>query len=104
MAVAIRFARIGKKKAPFFRIVAINSRNSRDGEFLDNLGTYNPLTGDIVQLKEEKVQEWISKGAVPSDAFIKVHKKYKKAQSIPTVATAKSAAKKSKEKVAPALK
>ncbi len=78
MAVAIRFARIGKKKTPFFRIVAINSRKQRDGEFLENLGTYNPLTGEIVQLDEAKVQAWVSKGAVPSESFLKVQKHYNK--------------------------
>ena len=78
MAVAIRFARIGKKKAPFFRIVAISSRKHRDGEFLENLGTYNPQTGEVVQLNEARVQEWISKGAVPSESFLKVQKQYGK--------------------------
>ena len=49
MAVSIRLARIGKKKAPFYRIVATDRRNKRDGEFLENLGTYNPLTGELIQ-------------------------------------------------------
>ncbi len=95
MAVAIRFARIGKKKAPFFRIVAINGKNKRDGEFLENLGTYNPVTGEIIQLHEEKVQAWLDKGAVPSDAFLKIRKRYQKASKGSDKAVA-SVAKKSK--------
>ena len=49
MAVAIRLARIGKKKAPFYRIVAIDSRRKRDGGSLENLGTFNPLTCEFIQ-------------------------------------------------------
>ena len=47
MAVKIRLSQIGKKNAPFYRIVAIDSRKKRDGKFLEDLGTYNPLTGRI---------------------------------------------------------
>ncbi len=101
MAVAIRFARIGKKKAPFFRIVAISSRKQRDGEFLENLGTYNPLTGEVVQLNEAKVQEWIGKGAIPSESFLKVQKRYnqitKKAAGITVEANTSKAAPKAKK-------
>ena len=55
MAVRIRLARMGKKKAPMYRIVAIDKRNKRDGAFLENLGTYNPLSGELVQFHAEKL-------------------------------------------------
>ncbi len=74
MAVKIRLARIGKIHAPLYRIVAIDSRKKRDGEALDILGTYNPLTGDIVQFHNDRINEWIAKGAVVTDAVKKLQK------------------------------
>ena len=79
MAVRIRLARIGKKKAPFYRIVVIDGRSKRDGEFLENLGTYNPLTGELVQFRSDKIQEWIGKGAIPSDTVAKLQKQHTRA-------------------------
>ncbi|MEL6125887.1 MAG: 30S ribosomal protein S16 [Pseudomonadota bacterium] len=71
MAVSIRLARGGSKKRPFYRIVAADSRMPRDGRFIEKLGTYNPLlpkdSEERVQMDVEKVQEWISKGAKPTD-------------------------------------
>ncbi|MCI0696394.1 30S ribosomal protein S16 [candidate division KSB1 bacterium] len=59
---------MGKKKQPFYRIVAIDSRAARDGKYLDNIGTYNPrLEPAAVQLDSERVVYWLSKGAKPSD-------------------------------------
>ena len=78
MAVSIRLARIGKKKAPFYRIVATDRRNKRDGEFLENLGTYNPLTGELIQFHSEGISAWVSKGAIVSDAVLKLQRKHKK--------------------------
>ncbi len=78
MAVTIRLSRIGKIHKPVYRIVAIDSRKKRDGEALDILGTYNPLTGEIVQFHEERINDWISKGALVSDAVKKIQKLYKK--------------------------
>ena len=72
MAVKIRFARIGKKHAPIYRIVAIDSRRKRDGMFLENLGTYNPKTKQIVQLHDDRVAHWISVGAIPTDAVARL--------------------------------
>ena len=68
MAVKIRFARIGKKHAPIYRIVAIDSRKKRDGMFLENLGTYNPKTKKIVQFDDARVAYWISVGAIVTDS------------------------------------
>jgi len=80
MAVRIRLARIGKKKAPFYRIVAVDQRAKRDGEYLENLGTYNPLTGEVVKFHAEKLQVWLSKGAIPSDTVVKIQKQHVRAQ------------------------
>ncbi|MBD3664658.1 30S ribosomal protein S16 [Sulfitobacter aestuariivivens] len=71
MAMKIRLARGGSKKRPFYRIVAADSRMPRDGRFIEKLGTYNPLlpkdSEDRVKMDVEKIQEWISKGAQPTD-------------------------------------
>lgn len=68
MAVHIRLRRMGKKKQPFYRIVAIDSRVARDGKYLDNIGTYNPrMEPAAVQLDNARVTYWLSKGAKPSD-------------------------------------
>ncbi|MBP9765027.1 30S ribosomal protein S16 [Candidatus Babeliales bacterium] len=72
MAVKIRFARIGKKHAPIYRIVAIDSRKKRDGEFLENLGTYNPKTKQIVQMHDDRVAYWLSVGAEPTDVVARL--------------------------------
>ena len=64
----IRLTRLGAKKAPFYRIVVADSRSPRDGRFIETVGTYNPLVEENqVTLKEERVLEWLSKGAQPSD-------------------------------------
>ena len=76
MSVKIRLARIGKKHAPYYRIVAIDSRKKRDGASLEILGTYNPLNGELIQFHNERVNDWISKGAIPSDAVKKLQKVY----------------------------
>lgn len=76
MSVRIRLSRIGKKKAPFYRIVAVDKRVKRDGKYLDNLGTYNPLTGEIVQFHAEKLAEWLEKGAIPSDTVVRIQKQH----------------------------
>lgn len=78
MAVKIRLSRIGKKHVPFYRIVAIDSRKQRDGQVLDNLGTYDGLKASLVVFNEEKYAQWISKGAQPTDSAKKVYKIYKK--------------------------
>ncbi len=68
MAVKIRLARHGAKKRPFYRIVAADSENPRDGRFLERLGTYNPLQDPAqVDLNAERVKYWIDQGATPTD-------------------------------------
>ena len=78
MAVKIRLARIGKTHAPMYRIVAIDSRKKRDGEALDILGTYNPLTNEVVQFHADRIEQWESKGAIMTDAVRKIQKLHKK--------------------------
>jgi len=68
MAVKIRLRRMGAKKSPFYRIVVADSRSPRDGRFIEQIGTYNPLTEPVtVKIDEDKALDWMSKGAKPSD-------------------------------------
>ena len=66
MAVKIRLKRMGAKKKPFYRLVAADSRSPRDGKFIENLGTHNPLNGET-NLNEEAVLKWLGTGAIPTD-------------------------------------
>jgi small subunit ribosomal protein S16 len=66
--VVIRLRRAGSKKRPFFRVVVTDSRAARDSKFVEILGHYNPRTKPaLVDVQKERVDFWISKGAVPSD-------------------------------------
>ena len=68
MAVKIRMKRVGTKNTPVFRIVVADGRSPRDGKFIEELGTYQPLQkGDNFTLNMERATYWISKGAQPSD-------------------------------------
>jgi small subunit ribosomal protein S16 len=76
MSVKIRLARHGAKKRPFYRIVAADGQCPRDGKFLENLGTYNPLHNPAeVTMKMDRVQYWISEGATPTDTVRNLLKK-----------------------------
>lgn len=67
MAVKIRLARHGRKKRPFFRIVVADERFSRDGRFLEKVGTYNPLTDPAeLSVEKERVAYWLGQGALPT--------------------------------------
>ena len=68
MSVKIRLKRMGSKKRPFYRIVATDSRNRRDGRFIETLGYYNPLTDPPdVKINEDLVLNWMRRGAVLTD-------------------------------------
>ena len=68
MAVKLRLTRMGKKKQPTYRVVAIDSRTKRDGEYIELIGTYNPLTKPAtVKLNEKVALKWLGNGAIPSD-------------------------------------
>ena len=68
MAVKIRLTRMGSTKRPMYRIVATDSRTKRDGEYLEKIGTYNPLTNPAtVEINKEVAFKWLGNGAQPSD-------------------------------------
>jgi small subunit ribosomal protein S16 len=71
MSLKIRLARGGAKKKPFYSIVVADSRSPRDGKFIEKIGTYNPILAATdekrVVLKLDRAQEWLSKGALPTD-------------------------------------
>ncbi|HCY86341.1 MAG: 30S ribosomal protein S16 [Desulfobacterales bacterium] len=76
MSVKIRLTRKGTKKKPFYRIVAADVECPRDGRFLENLGTYDPMQDPaVINLKEERVQYWLGEGAKPSTTVASILKK-----------------------------
>ena len=75
MAVKIRLARHGAKKRPYYRVVVANAQARRDGRFIEEVGRYNPCTDPAyVQLDLEKIDEWIQKGAQPTDTVARLIK------------------------------
>ena len=79
MAVKLRLTRVGSKKNPIYRVVAADSRSPRDGRFIEIVGRYNPQTEpSTIELDEDKVRDWLSKGAQPSETV----KRLLKAKSI----------------------
>ncbi|MGB9442673.1 MAG: 30S ribosomal protein S16 [Desulfobacterales bacterium] len=76
MAVKIRLARHGAKKKPFYRIVVADSESPRDGRFLENVGTYDPLYDPAkIILKTERIRYWMDQGALPTDTVNSLLKK-----------------------------
>ncbi|MCP4631086.1 MAG: 30S ribosomal protein S16 [bacterium] len=76
MAVKIRLARHGTKKKPFYRIVVADGESPRDGRYLENVGTYDPLIDPAkVTLKPERIRYWVDQGALPSDTVRSLLKK-----------------------------
>ncbi len=76
MAVKIRLARHGAKKRPFYRIVVADGQYPRDGRFLENVGTYNPMVEpNEITLKKERIEYWIGQGAQPTDTVNSLLKK-----------------------------
>lgn len=76
MAVKIRLRRMGAKKAPFYRVVVADSRFSRDGRFIEEIGYYNPMTEPAdVKIDGEKAKKWIACGAQPTDTVKSLLKK-----------------------------
>ena len=71
MSVSLRLSRGGSKKRPYYKVVAANSRSARDGKFLEQVGTYNPLLAkddeNRVRLVEDRVRYWLGVGAQPTD-------------------------------------
>ena len=76
MAVKIRLKRIGAKKNPYYRVVVADSRYPRDGRFIEELGTYNPLTDPSeIKIDSEKAAQWIKNGAQPTETVKSLLKK-----------------------------
>jgi small subunit ribosomal protein S16 len=76
----IRLRRIGAKKTPFYRIVVAESKYARDGRFVEEIGTYNPLVEPVeIKIDLEKADQWIKNGAQPTDTVKALIKKAKEA-------------------------
>ena len=68
MAVKMRLTRLGDKKSPFYRIIVVDGRKARDGEYVDLIGTYDPLKNPaVVNIDKEKASKWIACGVQPTD-------------------------------------
>ncbi len=75
MAVKIRLRRMGKKKAPFYRIIVADSRSPRDGRFIEEIGTYDPnQEPSAFKVDEEKAKKWLATGAQPTEVVGKLFK------------------------------
>ena len=74
MAVKLRLTRMGAKKAPFYRVVAVDERKARDGQYLDNIGYYDPMK-DVININSEKATYWLGVGAQPTDTVRALLKK-----------------------------
>lgn len=75
MAVKIRLRRMGKKKAPFYRIIVADSRSPRNGRFIEEIGTYDPSTNpSTVKVNEELAKKWLNNGAQPTETVAKLFK------------------------------
>jgi small subunit ribosomal protein S16 len=106
MAVKIRLARGGAKKKPFYRIVVASSSSPRDGDFIEKVGTYNPMLpkehSDRLVLKKERIMDWLSKGAVPTERVAKFL--MDSAFDLPSFVTKKIEAKRLGQKARPTKK
>ena len=75
MAVKIRLRRMGKKKAPFYRVVVADSRSPRDGKFIEEVGYYNPnVDPSVIKFDEEAAKKWLNNGAQPTEVVGKLFK------------------------------
>ncbi len=107
MPVKIRLMRIGAKKRPFYRVVAVDERKKRTGQYLELLGTYNPLTNPKeIKLKQDRIDAWMKNGAVLSTGFLRIigknpQKPPRKPKKAPAAAPAAPAAAPVAEEVAP---
>ena len=75
MAVKIRLRRMGKKKSPFYRVIVADSRDKRDGRFIEEIGTYDPnQEPSLFKVDEEAARKWLSVGAQPTDTVARLLK------------------------------
>ena len=78
MALKLRLQRFGSKGKPFYQVVVTDSRNARNGRFIENLGFYNPMTEpSVIELKSDRMAHWYKVGARPSDCVANLLKKKK---------------------------
>ena len=76
MAVKIRLKRMGQKKAPFYRVIVADSRSPRDGKFIAELGTYDPMKEPTAcSVNVEETKKWLDNGAQPTDTVSRLFKK-----------------------------
>ena len=79
MAVVLRLSRAGTHKAPFYHVVATDSRAARDGRYLEDVGIYDPRAKpERIELKADRVEHWLKVGATPSQTVAMILKKSKK--------------------------
>ncbi len=84
MAVVLRLSRAGTHKAPFYHVVATDSRKPRDGRYLEDVGLYDPTCKpERIQLKTERIEYWLKAGAKPSPTVAKVLERARKAAPAP---------------------
>jgi small subunit ribosomal protein S16 len=82
MAVVLRLSRAGAKKMPYYHVVATDSRNPRDGKFIEAIGAYDPnLDPPKFEMNEERLQHWLQVGAKPSETLAGLLKRAKKVQA-----------------------
>ncbi|TXR53091.1 30S ribosomal protein S16 [Reinekea thalattae] len=82
--VVIRLSRGGSKKRPFYHLTVADSRNARDGRFIERVGFFNPIARgqeERLRVAQDRVDYWVSKGAQTSDRVAQLLKEYKKAQA-----------------------
>ncbi len=90
MAVVLRLSRAGTHKAPFYHVVATDSRNARDGKYLEDVGIYDPTQRpERIELKAERVEHWLKVGARPRQTVAAVLKRAKKTAARAAEKTAK---------------
>lgn len=97
MAVVIRLRRAGSRKRPFYHMVVADSRMRRDGRFIETIGYYNPMSHpEVIEFAEERVLDWIQKGARPSETVDRLIKRKKRGPAPMSQKDKKRAAAKSK--------
>jgi small subunit ribosomal protein S16 len=84
MAVVIRLARAGAKKKPYYHVVATDSRNPRDGKFIEAIGAYDPNTKPAkIEFDDARLQHWLKTGARPSETVSQLMKRWAKQRGLP---------------------
>ena len=76
MAVKLRLRRMGRKKKPYYRIIAADSRSPRDGRFIEEIGVYNPISEPAtIEVKQDRALYWLSQGAIPTETVNSLFRK-----------------------------